>query len=109
MEEIELKLKDFDIKKDNFRRSRGGNTQILDIHCAKCNERVLIYQKDGIGSLQRTYLDRIIWPENFKDSCPPNLECPKCKTLIGVYLIYKPEKREAYKLIRGAFRKGKLK
>ncbi|MEI6887103.1 MAG: hypothetical protein WCK31_02590 [bacterium] len=105
----ELKLKDFEIKNDNYKRSRGGNTQILDIHCSKCNERVMIYQKDGIGSLQRTYLDRIKWPENIKDTKSKSLECPKCKTLIGVYMIYKPESREAFRLVRGTFNKGKLK
>ena len=112
------KPSDFHIKKDGFRKARGGNSELLDISCAKCNTRLMVYQKDGIGALLRSYLDRILWPPKLaslsndprimgtKDM--PNLVCENCKSLIGVPMVYAPERRLAYRLNRGTFHKQKL-
>ena len=53
------------LKKDNFRRSRGGYSRLLNLFCRKCEKLVLVYQKDGHGKLLRFYLDRILSPEDF--------------------------------------------
>jgi hypothetical protein len=115
----ELKSSNFHLKKDKFRNVRDGNSKLLEISCSKCNKRLMIYQKDGIGTLLRSYLDRILWPEKLaslsndsriretKDI--PNLSCEICNSLIGIPIVYAPERRLAFRLIRGTFRKQKLK
>lgn len=89
------------LKNDNYRHSRGGNTKIYDLFCTKCGTFVLRYQKDGIGDLLRLYFDRVTGINNFTD----NLICPKCNCLIGTKMIYKPESRLAYRLLRGSVSK----
>ena len=86
------------IKNDNFRHARGGNTKIYDLNCSKCGTFILKYQKDGIGDLLRLYFDRIIDLSDLSE----NLNCPKCNCLIGTKMIYKPESRLAYRLLRGS-------
>jgi len=113
------KVSDFHLIKDGFRKARDGNSVLLDIYCSKCNTRLMIYQKDGIGSLVRSYLDRILWPDNLASLSKdlsikgtkdlPNLSCGSCNLLIGIPMVYAPERRLAYRLIRGAYRKHKLK
>ncbi len=113
------KISDFHLIKDGFRKARDGNSVLLDIYCSKCNTRLMIYQKDGIGSLVRSYLDRILWPDSLaslsKDPSIngtkhlPNLICRSCNSLIGIPMVYDPERRLAFRLIRGTFRKQKLK
>lgn len=89
-------------KKDRYTRARKGNSKLFEISCSKCGSKILTYQKDGIGSLQRLYFDRISECE-IKDT--QKLKCSKCSNLIGVFMIYKPESREAFRLIRGSFSK----
>src|SRR3989344_1533349 len=84
------------LKKDRYVHTRGGNSHLLDIHCSGCKAYLLLYQKDGHGSLLRLYLDRIFAPpelqmlqfryQNKKDM--PNLACAACKTLIGTPMVY---------------------
>ena len=115
----ELKSSNFHLKKDKFRNVRNGNSKLLEISCSKCNTRIMIYQKDGIGSLVRSYLDRILWPDNLSSLSKdpnikgtkdiPNLSCESCHSLIGIPMVYAPERRLAFRLIRGTFRKQKLK
>jgi len=54
--------------------------------------------------LKRLYLDRIInrGPKT-KDS--RNLICKECKTVIGTPMLYKKERRPAYRLFAGAIEK----
>jgi hypothetical protein len=61
----------------------------------------VIYQKDGPGILKRMYLDRMVNVDTHK-WLKSNLECPKCKTLLGVPIIYKKEDRPAIRLFAGA-------
>ena len=74
---------------------------------------VALYQKDGSGNLIRMYHDRIFEPNSLsKLLCDlsdrsPALKCPNCKTLLGVPMVYKPENRLAFRLIRGAVYKVK--
>lgn len=102
----------YKIKNDSFRKERGGSTEIFEIACSSCNKKILIYQKDGKGSLYRCYLDRIAWPpvlvslqQETDIHKIQNLNCPNCGILIATPMIYSPEKRMAYSLVHGSFRK----
>lgn len=103
------------MKKDKYLRKRGGTAQMIYIICAKCGEKILYYQKDGIGWLKRCYLNRIFAPPNLEklqhdDSIKtpedmPDLIC-KCGNLIGRPMIHK-DKRLAFKMERGSFKRKK--
>lgn len=86
------------LKKDKYRKARGGTSKILDLSCESCNTHLFSYQKDGPGILKRLYLDRII---GFENSSQDNLDCPNCKDTLGIYYIYPKEKRPAYRLFAG--------
>jgi|GEM_PF-1083289 len=110
----EFPPKKYKFIKDRFVNSRDGNSHFLDLYCAKCNAHLLLYQKDGIGSLMRLYLDRIFAPADkanwqFLDLSvkKPNLTCPNCAEIIGTAMIYEPENRPAIRLQKGAFGKKK--
>lgn len=104
-----------ELKRDGYSRRRGGTSEFLNISCVRCNTWVLLYQKDGPGSLLRLYLDRIFEPPRLaelQNTCSsvsdvPNLFCPSCNTLIGVPMLYEPENRLAFRLIQNAFFKRK--
>lgn len=72
----------------------------------------MTYQKDGIGHLKRTYLDRIVSPSLFDGlksissvRSLPKLACPQCGAIIGTPYIYERESRLAYLLNPAAFSK----
>lgn len=74
---------------------------MLALSCTRCNEIVLLYQKDGPGPLLRCYFDRIHAPKSFmnlqkKKDYPKTLLCPSCKTLLGTTAIYEKENRLAF-------------
>jgi hypothetical protein len=98
--------------KDRFASARAGQSKFLDISCAKCQSHVVTYQKDGIGSLIRLYLDRILAPQEIAawqflppQQKIPNLVCKQCANLIATPMIYAAENRRALRLIRGAYQK----
>lgn len=100
-------------KKDRYSRSRGGTSNFLNIFCSRCRHHIALYQKDGTGNLLRIYLDRIFEPSELavlqntatdkKDL--PTLCCPNCKSVIGVPMVYEPERRLAFRMTHGAFSK----
>ena len=98
-------------KKDIYRKARGGYSRFLQITCHHCDNKILVYQKDGPGELKRMYLDRIVSPENLirlqKLSIKkiPDLICNKCKYILAIPYIYPKEKRNAYRLFVGAINK----
>ena len=104
------------IKKNRFTKARGGSSKLLVLSCAKCGNEIVNYQKDGIGTLLRLYLDRIRGPRELLNSIEsvhekstmPNLVCDHCSALIGVPMIYEVENRLAFRLIRGSFSKKTL-
>lgn len=110
-------MKPFRLKRDNFRRKRGGQAQLLRISCARCNAEILVYQKDGIGHLHRVYLDRIVLPVDLcslhrashvrraNDLKP--LACRECGNVIGVPMEHEPG-RLAYRLLAGTFHKARM-
>lgn len=99
------------LRRDKYKSRRGGESKLLDIMCRKCGKPVLVYQKDGPGSLLRLYLDRIHSPQILTglQHLPlvdiPYLKCPDCGELLGAPYIYAKEKRPAYRLHREAVTK----
>ena len=69
------------------------------------------YQKDGTGSLKRTYLDRICNSQEFEKlqyfsfAELPQLVCSACGERIGVPMVYKKENRLAFRLKEGMVKK----
>jgi len=97
--------------KDKYFRERGGSAKIINVSCAKCKNKLFIYQKDGPGWLKRCYVNRILWPENYiilaknKNLEPkelPLLKCSSCQEIIGSPMRHK-DGRIAFSLIRGKF------
>ena len=94
--------------KNDLYTQKRGIPQALELYCQKCNAFIMTYQKDGFGRLLRCYLDRIHFPHalkklqerTFEVKAFPNLLCPKCSATIGTPMIYYPEDRPAYKLLK---------
>ena len=101
----------FTIKKDKYREARQNYTRMMEIHCRKCNNTIVIYQKDGPGTLRRIYMDRIFYPKSLvnlqkkKLSKIKLLRCQKCKGMIAMPYIYKKEKRKAFRLFQDTIKK----
>lgn len=92
-------MNSIELKKDKYFENRKGYSQIYSIHCAKCDELLTYYQKDGGGHIKRLYLDRInnpIYKQDF--SIDKKISCHKCGSLIGLGYLYNKEQRPAYKL-----------
>lgn len=96
----------YKIKKDKYRKARGGYSKILLIICTKCQEELLVYQKDGPGILKRMYDDRILVIKNIKKT--ETLNCGSCKEMVAKAMIYKKENRPAWKVLRGKLQKKVL-
>lgn len=98
----------FSFKRDKYKLKRGGYSRLLNVCCRKCENIVVVYQKDGPGNLRRLYLDRIFEPENLRglESMPiqdvPVLKCNKCKEVLGTPYIYAKENRKAFRLYQDA-------
>lgn len=105
------------LKKDRYVNARGGNSHFLDLYCSRCNQYLALYQKDGHGRLLRLYLDRIFEPQELSllqlkidgKKKMPSFKCPKCNALVGVPMVYEPERRFAFRLVPGSFVKKKSK
>ena len=101
-------MKDFSLKKDKYKSARGGYSRLLNIYCRKCENLLLIYQKDGPGNLKRLYMDRIFSPAKLVDLQTLNLnsvtalKCNKCNEILGTPFIYAKEKRKAFRLYQDA-------
>lgn len=65
-----------------------------------------MYQKDGPGILKRLYCDRIFPAEALPKK---NFICNKCKSTLGVKIVYQKENRPAYRLFIGAVNKKIIK
>ncbi len=87
--------------RDDYRKSRGGNSRLLDITCLRNSHHLFYYQKDGPGIIKRLYLDRI-YPVAPKSR---DLICKRCKEVLGIRATYKRENRPAYRVFVGAIAK----
>jgi len=103
-----MKKTNFSFKKDKYKSARGSYSRLLNVYCRKCESIVLVYQKDGPGSLRRLYLDRIFNPAELTDlqllsiKDIPVLKCKKCSEILGAPYIYIKEKRKAFRLYQDA-------
>ena len=97
-----ISMKRFQFKNDKYKKARGGYSRFLDIFCENCGKHICFYQKDGPGILKRMYHDRM---SGIKINFRNNLICPNCRELLGVPIIYRKEKRPAYRLFAGAVSK----
>lgn len=93
------------LKNDNYRKTRGGSTQVLKLSCRKCEQRLCYYQKDGPGNLRRLYLDRMT---DYSPSGVNNLICVNCEVLLGIRTVYKKENRPCYRLFVDALHKQRV-
>jgi hypothetical protein len=108
-----MQQKRYKPEKDRYTKARGGSSKLLSIFCAQCHNEVLLYQKDGPGSLIRMYTDKIRAPEELvekvngfeKKSDMTPLECFKCNALLGTPMVYDREDRLAFRVVNGAIRK----
>jgi hypothetical protein len=90
------------LKSDKYKKARGGGSKLLEISCGECGSFVCNYQKDGSGNLRRMYVDRI------SDAKVSLLEKSlKCENghLLGMAIIYKKEKRPAFRLLADSVKK----
>lgn len=104
----------FELKKDKYFRAREGFGKFIELSCTACQEKTLVYQKDGSGSLFRCYLNRIFWPDTYANlqydsdivdqRDMPNFSCISCDSIIGLPMRHVDD-RLAYRLIRGRFSK----
>lgn len=92
------------LKNDNFRKSRGGYSRLLEIRCSSCNTKLFSYQKDGPRIIKRLYVDRI-----YGDVYGSSLRCNNCNQLLGSLTIYEKEKRPAYAIKPGTIKKRIIK
>ncbi len=107
-----MAISSFSFKKDKYKSARGGHSRLLNIYCRKCEEEILVYQKDGPGNLRRLYMDRIFFPKeltglqtgSIKDIS--TLKCKKCNEVLATPYIYPKEKRKAFRLYQDAVVKG---
>ncbi len=98
------------LKNDKYKKKRGGYSRLLEISCESCDAVLCYYQKDGPGVLKRMYLDRIYksYYSNLSNkpfNKLPQLKCKHCKFILGVPIIYKKEKRFAFRLFQGSITK----
>lgn len=98
-------MQPFTLKKDRYRKSRGGYARLLELRCRDCKAILAFYQKDGPGPLRRLYLDRIFVPAAFFKKNAKTLRCAACKEILGTGYIYKKEKRKVYRLYQDAVMK----
>lgn len=99
-----------EIQVDQFLRVRGGHARLLHVRCARCDELVFEYQKDGAGPLLRCYIARVLAPaarvvalrdiETIEDLRP--LDCTSCGLRLGDPMRYS-DGRLAYRMHAGAF------
>lgn len=100
----------FTLIRDKYRKARGGTSRFLDIYCSSCKNHLLLYQKDGPGSLKRMYMDRVFAPQKLTGlQNTPNVKevrairCDSCNSLIATPYIYEKENRKAFLLNPIAF------
>lgn len=102
----------FTLKNDAYRRKRGGRAAFFILSCAKCNTKLMLYQKDDPrGILKRLYADRIVAPPRLAQlvsrsmKAMPLIKCQECQHVIGVPYVYPKEKRKTFLVEIGSVKK----
>ena len=94
------------MKNDKYLKKRGGKAVVLDILCKNCGKHLFVYQKDGVGSLKRCYLNRIL--KTFIPLGEKRMSCPECDNRIGILIIH-TDGRKALRLQIGSIAKRRAK
>ncbi|HXR49993.1 MAG TPA: hypothetical protein VN778_03120, partial [Verrucomicrobiae bacterium] len=76
--------KNMKLKRDGYRRNRGGTSRVYDVTCGHCGEHVAFYQKDGPGALLRMYVDRFV----DRPLHGEQLICGGCQSVLGSRMVY---------------------
>jgi ribosomal protein S27E len=104
-----MATRQYTLKNDAYRASRGGYARFLNVYCGKCGSHLLLYQKDGPGVLYRLYLDRIAAPDELSalqhDTAlrrTPDLVCKTCGAVVGRPYLWEEENRPAFLLNEGS-------
>ncbi len=107
---VDRKKINLKLKYDRYQKKRG-KPKILLLICSNCREKIALYQKDGPGWLKRCYLDRIypIYTFNKINLNQKFFKCQKCGQIFGEKIIFKKEKRLAFKIDRNNILRKKLK
>jgi len=95
-----MQIQYFTLKKDQYRKNRGGHANFLNVFCDSCGVHLALYQKDGPGELKRMYMDRIIAPKI--TSKKRDFNCHSCGKILGTFYTYEKEKRPAIRLYQGS-------
>lgn len=94
-----------DERQDQYFTARGGYSRMLALHCAKCDNFLSDYQKDGpYGLLRRFYHDRIYaqsWP---KHALGHIATCPTCSKPVAAAYTYAKENRPCWLPIKYSLR-----
>ena len=90
------------LKRDKYKSARFGSSKIYNIYCSACNNFMLSYQKDGMGTLKRLYFDRIMDLPGIDIDRISKLQCPQCKKMLAAVYVYQKEQRKAFRLYPGA-------
>ena len=98
-------MEKFILKKDKYKKARGGKSRIFEINCCNCKKHICYYQKDGPGLLKRMYLDRILGYKRVGKE----FICESCGAKLATLIIYEKENRLAYKLFLGKVNKRIIK
>ncbi len=74
---------------------KRGNPTFIAILCGKCHKQLFVYQKDGLGPLKRSYLDRIHQAAIEVKKEDTLVQCPQCMRKLGHLSPYEKENRWA--------------
>ncbi len=88
-------------KNPNYRKIKGSH--VLIVSCGYCKTDIARYQKIGRGNLLRLHIDRMIESSVDFSKNHGTLLCPNCHEQLATKANLKGEKKEVYKMIRGAF------
>ena len=69
------------------------------VSCGVCKVPLILYQKQGIGTLLRLHIERVI--ESEMQLTSQNLTCPECDTVLGHKVTINDE--ESYKMLRSNY------
>jgi len=90
----------------NCKKIRGSH--LLEVSCAHCKCFVALYRKVGESNFVKMYNDRIVRGVVDFSLYHGAVFCSGCGERIATRYITKLDKKEAYRLVPGAFNKKKV-
>lgn len=84
-------------KNPAYKKVRGSfKTELL---CLACEKSLAYYDKSGKGNLINIYISRV--EKGYLEFNKKLLVCPFCQEELGVLVVDKKKKEEAYRIYRG--------